>query len=74
MAITLTPPVAQTFRSHAHHIALTPTLHSQQIFSNMRSYVNLVVLALIVSLAPALSAPTPYRYGNLLVEFKCRAF
>ena len=39
----------------------------------MRSYIKLPVLALAASIFPhALSAPT--RYGNLLVEFKGRAF
>jgi len=33
---------------------------------------NLAVLALAAF--PALSAPTQYRYGNQLVEFKGRAF
>jgi hypothetical protein len=43
----------------------------------MRSYINLAVLALAASTAgvcPALAAPTHYRYGNLLVEFKGWAF
>jgi hypothetical protein len=41
----------------------------------MRSYMNLAVLALAISsFYPALSAPTQYRYGNLLVRFKGRAF
>ena len=41
----------------------------------MRSYMNLVVLALAVSAAsPALSAPIRKRYGNPLVELKDQAF
>jgi len=41
----------------------------------MRSYMNLAVLALAASIvSPALSAPTQYRFGNLLVEFKGWAF
>jgi hypothetical protein len=41
----------------------------------MRFYVNLAVLAFAASaVEPALAAPTHYRYGNLLVEFKSRAF
>jgi hypothetical protein len=43
----------------------------------MRSYMNLAVLALATSVvSPVLSAPTQYgpRYGNLLAEFKGRAF
>src|SRR6266850_141139 len=59
-------------------IASTPTLSPFsfiQIFSNMRSYMNLAALVLAAStVSPALSAPTQYRYGNLLVEFKGRAF
>jgi hypothetical protein len=40
-------------------------------FFNMRSYMNLAVLAIAASIiSPALSAPIRYRYGNLLVEFK----
>ena len=35
----------------------------------------LVVLALTAfTVSPVLSAPTQYRYGNLLVEFKGQAF
>ena len=38
-------------------------------------YMNLAVLALAAStISPALSAPTQYRYGNLLVEFKGQVF
>jgi len=45
------------------------------MFSNMRSYMNLAVLALAAyTVSPALSAPTQYRYGNILVEFKGWAF
>jgi hypothetical protein len=41
----------------------------------MRSYMNLVVLALAAfSISPVLSVPTQYRYGILLVKFKGRAF
>ena len=41
----------------------------------MRSYMNLVVLALAAfNVSPALSAPIQYRYGNLLVELKDQAF
>jgi hypothetical protein len=41
----------------------------------MRFYVNPAVLALAASaVSPVLAAPTHYRYGNLLVEFKGRAF
>jgi hypothetical protein len=41
----------------------------------MRSYMNLAVFALFVSIfSAALSAPTQYRYGNLLVKFKGQAF
>jgi hypothetical protein len=41
----------------------------------MRSYMNLVVLALAAStVAPVLSAPIRYWYGNLLVELKGWAF
>jgi len=41
----------------------------------MRSYMNLVVLALTAStVSPTLSAPIQYRYGNLHVELKDRAF
>ena len=40
-----------------------------QIFSNMRSYMNLTVLALVAfTVSSVLSAPI--RYGSLLVEFK----
>jgi hypothetical protein len=42
--------------------------------SNLRSYMNLIVLALATStFSPALSAPIPYRYGNLF-GFKGWAF
>jgi|SRR6266850_2345911 len=57
-------------------ISFTPTRTFFMIFSNMRSYMNLVVLALAArTVSPALSAPTSYGpgYGNLL-EFKGRAF
>jgi hypothetical protein len=41
----------------------------------MRSYTNLVVLALAASaLSPALSAPIQYGYGHLLVELKHQAY
>jgi len=44
----------------------------------MRSYMNLAVLALAASTASlalsAPTAPTQYRYGILLVEFKGWAF
>jgi len=41
----------------------------------MRSYMNFAVVAFAASIfSPALSAPTQYRYGNLLVKFKGRAF
>jgi hypothetical protein len=41
----------------------------------MRSDMNPAVLALAASIiSSALSAPIQYRYGNLLVEFKGRAF
>jgi hypothetical protein len=41
----------------------------------MRSYMILAVLFLTAStVSPALSAPTQRKYGNLLVEFKVRAF
>jgi len=73
----MTPPVlAQTFRSHtpSHCIhAHSDLFHSLQIFSNMRSYMNLAVVALAASsISPALPAPVEYthlRYGNILVEF-----
>jgi hypothetical protein len=39
------------------------------------SYMNLAILALAAfTIAPALSVPTQYRYGNLLLKFKGRAF
>jgi hypothetical protein len=51
-------------------LAFTPTRRFSiiQIFSNMRSYTNLAVLVLAAAaVAPGLSAPTQYRYENLLV-------
>ena len=40
-------------------------------FFNMRSYMNLAVLALAASIiSPARSAPIQYRHGDLLIEFK----
>jgi hypothetical protein len=41
----------------------------------MRSYMNFAVVTLAASIiSPVLSAPTQYRYGNLLVKFKGRVF
>jgi hypothetical protein len=52
--------------SHVHCIHAHSDL---QIFSNMRSYMYLTVLALAAASAvfPVLSAPIQYRYENLLV-------
>ena len=65
----LTSPVAQTFRSHS---LLSHPLRSFSLSSNIRFYAFLIVLALAFSLA--LSAPIQYRYGNILVELKHRAY
>ena len=72
----LTPPCSPD-------VSFARSLHSRspgsflfiQIFSNMRSYMNLAVLALTAStISTALSAPIQYRCGNLLVEFDDQAF
>jgi hypothetical protein len=74
MILTSLDPVAQTFRSHSLH---SRPLSSFSLFSNtdMRFYLNLVILALAAStLPPALSAPIQYGYGILiLVELEHRA-
>jgi hypothetical protein len=73
MILTRAPPCSPASRSHTHCIHAYSVFI--QIFSNMRSYMNPAVLVLVASaVSPVLTAPTRYRYGNLLVEFKGWAF
>jgi len=74
MAMILTPPCSPHVSFVRTLIAPTRILFiHNKYFSNMRSYMTLVVLALAASTAsPDLSAPVQYRYGNLLVQLKAR--